>query len=90
MLDIVRIPKVVPNNPDTAALKAVLVRVRMLVVIRARKLAVRDRCFFQLHCMGSMGQNNLTRPLVSAGFLPRHAVDYSLQYRFNVGGEGIV
>jgi hypothetical protein len=33
---------------------------------------------------------SLTRPLVSTGFSPRHAVDYSLHYRFNVGGEGTV
>ena len=36
-LDTVRIPSAVPIRPDTAVLKAVLVRVRMLVVIRARK-----------------------------------------------------
>jgi hypothetical protein len=48
MLETVCIPKAVPNSPDTAALKAVLVRVRMLVVIRARKLAVRDRRFVQV------------------------------------------
>ena len=40
MLETVRIPRAVPINPDTAALKAVLVKVRILVVIRARKLAV--------------------------------------------------
>ena len=39
MLEIVRIPRAVPIRPDTAALKAVLVTVRMLVAISARKLA---------------------------------------------------
>ena len=40
MLETVRIPRVVAINPDTAALKAVLVSVRMLAVSSARKLAV--------------------------------------------------
>jgi hypothetical protein len=40
MLDTVRIPRAVPIKPDKAALKAVLVRVRILVVMSARKLAV--------------------------------------------------
>ncbi len=38
-LDTVRMPRAVPTRPERTALKAVLVRVRMLVVIRARKLA---------------------------------------------------
>ncbi len=37
MLDTVRMPRAVLISPDTAALKAALVRVSMLVVIRARK-----------------------------------------------------
>ena len=37
MLDTVRMPRAVPTRPDRAALKAVLVKVRMLVAIRARK-----------------------------------------------------
>jgi hypothetical protein len=37
MLETVWTPREAPNRPDRAALKAVWVRVRMLVVIRARK-----------------------------------------------------
>ncbi len=45
---------------------------------------------FQKSPICGMGQNSVTRLLVSTGFSPRHAVDYSLQHRFNVGGEGTV
>ena len=48
MLDTARIPRAVPIRPDRAALKAVLVRVRMLVVIRAGKLAVSSSRFDQV------------------------------------------
>ena len=48
MLDTVRIPRAVFRSPDRAALKAVLVRVRTLVVINARKLAANSRRFVQV------------------------------------------
>ena len=47
-LDNVRIPRAVATRPDRAALKAVLVRVRMLVVTRARKVRVIIRRFVQV------------------------------------------
>ena len=48
MLETVRMPKAVPIRPDTAALNVVLVSVRMLVVINARRLAVSIRRFVQV------------------------------------------
>ena len=48
MLETVRIPRALPIRPDRAALKAVLVRVRMLVASSARKVAVSSRRFFQV------------------------------------------
>ena len=48
MLDTVRILRAVAISPDRAALKAVLVRVRSLVVINARKLAVSSSRFVQV------------------------------------------
>ena len=45
MLETVRIPRAVVISPDTAALKAVLVRVRMFVASRARKVAVSIKRF---------------------------------------------
>jgi hypothetical protein len=47
-LETVRMTKAVPIRPATAALKAVLVRARMLVVISDRKLAVSSRRFVQV------------------------------------------
>ena len=47
-LETVRMPKAVPMRPDTAALKAMLVRVRMLVIIKARKLAISISRFAQV------------------------------------------
>ena len=49
MLDTVRIPRAVPIKPDTAALNAVWVSVRMLVAINARKLTVSIRRFVQVN-----------------------------------------
>jgi hypothetical protein len=48
MLYTVRTSRAVPISPDRAALKAVLVRVRMLVAIRARKVRVIIRRFVQV------------------------------------------
>jgi len=48
VLDTVRTPRAAPISPDRAALKAVLVRVRMLVASSARKVAVSSRRFFQV------------------------------------------
>ena len=55
MLETVRIPSAVPISPDTAALKAVLVRVRMLVAISARKPAVSSRRFVQVSMVFTLG-----------------------------------
>ena len=43
--DTIRIPRAVPISPESAALKAVLVRVRILVAIRARKMKVSSSRF---------------------------------------------
>ena len=62
MLDTVRMPSAVPISPDTAALKAVLVKARILVVIRARKLAVSSRHFVQvimIECFPSFWSTSL-------------------------------
>ena len=48
MLETVRTPRAVPIKPDKAALKAVLVRVRMLVAIRARSIRVSNSRFVQV------------------------------------------
>lgn len=48
MLDTVRTPGAVPINHDTAALNAVLVKARMLVVISTRKLPVAISRFVQV------------------------------------------
>ena len=47
-LETVRMPSAVSISPDKAELKAVLVRVRTLVVINARKLAASSRRFVQV------------------------------------------
>ena len=48
MLETVRMPRAVPTRPDRAALKAVLVRVSMLVAISARKVRVSISRFVQV------------------------------------------
>ena len=48
MLETVRTPRAVSISPERAALKAVLVSVRMLVVMSAKKLAVSSSRFVQV------------------------------------------
>ena len=52
MLETVRTPKAVPINPDKAALKAMLVRERMLVATNTRILAVKISRFVQVIISG--------------------------------------
>ena len=65
MLETVRRLRAAPITLDSAALNAVLVSVRILVAIKARKLAVSSRRFVQgIICSASLN-TIVTRPSIA-------------------------